>query len=222
MCSSDLANKGLGMELFLRDASFHGVMLDSLHDAHPATRTALGRLLQEGLDSGLVHPLPARVFNWNQVEPAFRYMGTGKHIGKVLVQIRDQGLPPPTILARPRIYFSPTSSYIVIGGLGGLGLEFVDWMVNRGARKLLIASRSGLKTAHQRTYIRVWAERHGANVQVLTADVSTQEGARSLLASAESLGPLDGVFNLAGMLELGLMADQTEESFASADRKSVV
>lgn len=39
---------------------------------------------------------------------------------------------------------SPNNSYLIVGGLGGFGLELADWLVQRGARKLILTSRSGV------------------------------------------------------------------------------
>lgn len=35
-------------------------------------------------------PLPPTVFSKNEVEQAFRFMTTGKHMGKVLIEIRNE------------------------------------------------------------------------------------------------------------------------------------
>lgn len=40
-------------------------------------------------------------------------------------------------------------TYIVTGGLGGFGLELADWLILRGARKVVLTSRTGIKTGYQ-------------------------------------------------------------------------
>ena len=64
------------------------------------------------------------VFTKEQVEAAFRYMAAGKHMGKVIIKIRDdkESLTAPT-LALPRYHCQQNRSYIILGGLGGFGLE---------------------------------------------------------------------------------------------------
>ncbi|KAF6037822.1 FASN [Bugula neritina] len=42
-------------------------------------------------------------------------------------------------------YFSPHKSYLITGGLGGFGLELAQWLVSRGAKYLILTSRSGVK-----------------------------------------------------------------------------
>lgn len=82
------------------------------------------------------------------------------------------------------------------GGLGGFGLELANWLINRGARKVVVTSRSGLRTGYQSLCVRRWRE---AKVQVLvsTADATTTTGAEQLVKEAARLGPVGGIFNLA-------------------------
>lgn len=44
---------------------------------------------------------------------------------------------------KPRYNFRPDATYVIAGGLGGLGRSFARWMVGRGARNLILLSRSG-------------------------------------------------------------------------------
>jgi fatty acid synthase len=207
-----LSNKKIGLELFLKDASFQGIMLGSLWDLKE-DKLKIRELLQEGIESGVVVPLPRRVFKLNQIEPAFRFMGQGSHVGKVLIQIRGGDEPKPIkIIAYPRLYFCPEKSYIIAGGLGGFGLELCNWMTKRYATKLLITSRSGVIDAYQEQYIRKWRKR-GILVQVLQVDASTYSQAEFVVKEALKLGPLGGFFNLTMQLEWGLMKVQSVDAF---------
>ncbi len=94
----------------------------------------------QGIHKGVVQPLHAHVFEAAEVEAAFRFMANGKHIGKVVLNIRkeEQGqcLPKPVLVnATPRVQCSPRHVYLITGGLGGFGLELANWLSKRGARK---------------------------------------------------------------------------------------
>jgi fatty acid synthase len=83
-------------------------------------------------------------------------MASGKHIGKVLLKIREnetdgKSLP---ISVLPRIYCDAKMSYILVGGLGGFGLELADWLVLRGCRKLVFNSSRGVSSAYQSSRIK--------------------------------------------------------------------
>jgi fatty acid synthase len=84
------------------------------------------------------------------------------------------------------------------GGLGGFGLELCKWMINRGARHLVLVSRSGIKTGYQSLCVRRWNEA-GINVRISTADASTPQGAVALIKEARRFGPVGGIFNLAAV-----------------------
>jgi fatty acid synthase len=80
--------------------------------------------------------------------------------------------------------------------LGGFGLELADWLVLRGARKLVLSSRSGIKTGYQSLHVRLWRS-YGAKVVISLADITTESGVKDLLSDANRLGEVDAIFNLA-------------------------
>jgi fatty acid synthase, animal type len=105
------------------------------------------------INSGIIKPLKSTIFPASEIEQAFRYMTTGKHIGKILLQIRgDQQSMPLTV--RTTVWFDPELCYIVLGGLGGVGLELADWMVMRGCKKLVLSSSRGISSSYQSYRIR--------------------------------------------------------------------
>lgn len=211
-------NSPLGMSVFLKNTSFHGILLDSVMEGDDETIQEVVGLVADGIKSGAVRPLPTSVFNEKQVEQAFRFMASGKHIGKVVVKVRDEEArktlapTPKLITAIPRTYVHNEKSYIIVGGLGGFGLELANWLVTRGATKLVLTSRSGVKTGYQSLMIRRWRDR-GVQVVIDTNDVTTLKGAQTLLKESNKLGPVGGVFNLAAVLRDGLLEDQTEADY---------
>ena len=76
------------MGIFLRNISFHGILLDALFDEGNDDWGEVSDLLSAGIKSGAVQPLRTSVFDKDDVEGAFRFMAQGKHIGKVLVKVR--------------------------------------------------------------------------------------------------------------------------------------
>lgn len=223
----DLSNNSpLGMSVFLKNTTFHGILLDALFDSNSSEKQEVKRLISEGIESGAVRPLPSSVFSEHQVEQAFRFMASGKHIGKVLLKIRDeesrksQTPNPKTVTAIPRTYMNPEKSYVLVGGLGGFGLELANWLILRGAKNIVLTSRSGIKTGYQSLCIRRWREA-GVNVLVSTADATTEKGARRLLQEADELGPVGGIFNLAVVLRDAMMENQSEADFKTVCKPKV-
>ncbi|XP_037610720.1 fatty acid synthase [Sebastes umbrosus] len=221
----DLSNNSpLGMALFLKNVAFHGILLDALFEEGNQEWEDVSQLLKEGILGGVVQPLKTTVFERDQVEKAFRYMAQGKHIGKVLLQVCHeergpavQTAPPLSFPAICRTFCPPSHSYIITGGLGGFGLELAQWLTERGARKLVLTSRSGIRTGYQAKRVREW-QSGDVKVLVSTNDVSTPEGTERLIAEARALGPVGGVFHLAMVLKDGMLENLTPQLFLDVNK----
>ena len=94
--------------------SFHGILVDLLFLDEQTKlmqpfvkkqRKYVTQLVREGIKAGVVKPLKRTVFSRDEVEDAFRFMASGKHIGKVLLKIRDENETDLRVLAIPRTVF---------------------------------------------------------------------------------------------------------------------
>nr|XP_020670313.1 fatty acid synthase isoform X1 [Pogona vitticeps]XP_020670321.1 fatty acid synthase isoform X2 [Pogona vitticeps] len=221
----DLSNNTpLGMALFLKNVAFHGILLDAIFEEGNNEWEIVSDLLKNGIKDGVVKPLKTTVFKREEVEAAFRYMAQGKHIGKVVIEVQEEEKQNPTkeaketqILAISRTSCPPNKSYIITGGLGGFGLELAQWLVERGAKKLVLTSRSGIRTGYQAKRVQEW-KHLGIKVLVSTTDVATLEGAQHLIEEASQLGPVGGIFNLAMVLKDAMLENQTPELFCEVNK----
>lgn len=75
-------------------------------------------------------------------------------------------------------------------------MELADWLVLRGARNLVLTSRKGVTTGYQAMRIRIWRS-YGTKVTVSTDNITEKKGVENLLKTANSLGPVSAIFNLA-------------------------
>ena len=75
------------MSLFLKNVSFHGILLDALFTEDSPDWRDVADLVRQGMESGEVRPLHSTVYDHEHVEQAFRYMAQGKHTGKVLIKV---------------------------------------------------------------------------------------------------------------------------------------
>ena len=133
---------------------------------------------------------------------------------QILIKITDENTPLNTpILAYPRFNAISNKSYVIIGGLGGLGLELADWLVLRGAKNLVIVSRNGIQTGYQKLRTETWKS-YGTKILIISGvDASKTDDCEFILKSAEKQAAVDGIFNLAAVLKDCLMVNQTVESF---------
>ncbi|CAD5216831.1 unnamed protein product [Bursaphelenchus okinawaensis] len=217
-------NSKLGMAFFLKNVSFHGILLDAIMDQSVGKKDdweECRKLLNQGMKEGVVVPLPSSVFESDKAEEAFRFMSAGKHIGKVLIKVREeekQKVCPPSkikVKAVCRTLCNPNHVYLITGGLGGFGLELAQWLINRNARKIVLTSRSGIRTGYQARCVHYW-RRLGIQVQVSTLNISKADDARELVRSCQEIGPVGGVFHLAMVLRDCLFENQNIQNFKDA------
>jgi len=139
-----------------------------------------------------------------------------------LSQVRQDDESSLSLLAIPRITCDPHKSHVIVGGLGGFGLELAQWLVERGARYLVLTSPVGVCTGYQDRRIRQWRQ-VGVTIMVSTGDVTDVEETRTLIRDA-ALMCRDGVgsvFNLAVILHDGLASNQTPSEWAHATKPKV-
>ncbi|MCP3097311.1 type I polyketide synthase [Myxococcus sp. K15C18031901] len=120
------------------------------------------------------------------------------------------------------------ATYLVTGGLGGLGLKVARWLVERGARHLVLLGRGGLsgasETASARRREALDALRSlGATVLAVAADVADRERMAGLLREvSESLPPLRGVVHAAALIEERRLEELDAEAMAAMLRPKVL
>ncbi|KAL6852686.1 Type I Iterative PKS [Amphichorda felina] len=137
---------------------------------------------------------------------------------------RDQLLPPDQA---SRLLPRPEGTYLITGGLGALGLLVADFLVEKGARRLVIVSRRSLpprrdwdqaspEMAPIITRIRS-LEDQGATVHVLPLDISLPTAAQDLSDALDhlSLPRVLGVIHAAGTLDGQLAMDTTSDALSS-------
>lgn len=113
------------------------------------------------------------------------------------------------------IKFNPEGSYLITGGLGGLGLAFSHWLADRGAKHLvLLGRRAPSREAEQD--LRALRE-SGVEVRVAAVDVSSEAAVAGLLREiAAGMPPLRGILHAAGIVDDGILAEQTWARFERA------
>lgn len=185
---------------------------------------SLGRqmltLILQWVEDGSVAPLPVTQFPIADAKDAFRYMAQAKHVGKVVFTGYEQ-LNGSLIKTRfdktgtnepDSLRFNPSASYLLTGGKGGLGLLLARWMVERGARHLILAGRRK-PTPEAQEVIRD-LQNAGAKVHAPELDVSSPNELTALFREFGSSMPrLRGIIHAAGVLDDGVFMQLTWERF---------
>lgn len=108
-------------------------------------------MMKSDIKAGIVTPIEAQVFEARDLESAFRLMYTGTHIGKVLLKLREtpntaESLP---ISVLPKTFCDFNETFVLVGEIDDFSLEFADWLVLRGCKKLVFSTFKGISDAYQ-------------------------------------------------------------------------
>ncbi len=191
---------GLGRVIGLEHRALWGGLIDVEPLAAPETAAHL--LLTE-----LLQPHP-------DDETQVAYRNGARHGARLAPgKLNAQGQVPP---------IHADAAYLVTGGLGALGLLVAQWLTTQGARRLILTGRRGITTAAQQAVIdRLTGQ--GVRVQIAQLDVADAAAMRHLFADLMTTAtPLKGVFHTAGVLDDGILLNQSWARFANVFAAKVV
>jgi polyketide synthase 12/myxalamid-type polyketide synthase MxaB len=166
------------------------------------------RELVAAVAAGELDPLPVQCFALSDAASAFRFMAQARHIGKVV-------LIPNHARSAPRersAFIRGDATYLITGGLGGLGLRVGEWLTEVGARHVALIGRHDPDETANATIARM--EERGAHVLALRADVSDRAELEAAMRTIDGQLPqIRGIFHAAGVLDDGALARQNWERF---------
>ncbi|HVO94249.1 MAG TPA: SDR family NAD(P)-dependent oxidoreductase, partial [Terriglobales bacterium] len=180
-------NSKLGLWDFRKNLSFFAIDLGGLIADKP---TFIGSLLTEisqHIENKTFRPLPHRVLPVSRVVEAFRHMAQARHVGKIVLSMRDDQVLIEASAA-DGITFSPEATYLITGGLGGLGLTVAKWIAQNGARNLILMGRSGAVSEEAKQGLKE-LQGIGVRVEVAKADVSSEQQVAEVFADMDRRMP---------------------------------
>lgn len=125
---------------------------------------------------------------------------------RYVARLVKSSLPSPT---QPKLRLDAT--YLITGGLGALGLQVAQWLVEQGARHLVLIGRREASQQAQETIAQM--QQTGAEILIAQADVASESDMMQVMEKITSMPPLRGVIHAAGILDDGILLQQTWERF---------
>lgn len=204
-----LAEGGCMIELGVRDVRdpesltqyaanlrYEAVNWGNIADENPERIGTILRRVVAEFSTGSFVPLPRQCFSIAEVGDAFRLMARAGHIGKIAVTMK----PQPTGAVRR------AGTYLVTGGLSGLGLDTVQRLAEEGAGRIVATGRRTPAADVEATLNELRAK--GSRIDVHVVDVADEAGMKDLLSVIRREGlPVRGVVHSAGTLsDAGIMS----------------
>ncbi|PYH41101.1 putative PKS-like enzyme [Aspergillus saccharolyticus JOP 1030-1] len=201
------------MRPFERSAMFASLDLITLGEQRGAEVQRIFRVINELMEKGNIRPVrPITQFGIGEIEKAFRTMQTGQHVGKIVVEAKEED----------EAQLSREETYLIVGGVGGIGQNLAERLVlEGGARHLLLLSRTASSSlnASWLANLRVI----GATITLEDCDVSGSSQLHTVLQKydASLLPPIRGVIHAAMVLKDVIFDSMTHSDYLAALRPKV-
>jgi NADP-dependent 3-hydroxy acid dehydrogenase YdfG len=167
------------------------------------------------LKMGHITPIrPINVFDASSIQDAFRYMQQGQHIGKIVISMRDidGNLKIDTAIAKKakKLTFDSSASYLLVGGLGGIGRAVSLYLVKHSVRRLVyLTPKAG---RDDQDFIQE-LESMGCHVQLVLGSVTNKDDVNLAIQQAA---------NLKGILQCSMILRDQIFTRMSLDEWSIV
>ncbi len=204
------ANTRLGLFPFHRNLTFHYVDLTLMSESHPKRiGDLLGTVYRLVADGEL--PLPESThYPLGDAATAVRMMSAAEHTGKLVLDVPQAGHTNVVVPPEQARVFRRDGSYIVTGGLGGIGLFLAEKMAAAGCGRIVLSSRSQPNPKALETIELIRAM--GTDIEVECGDIAEVGTAARLVTVATATGlPLRGVLHAAAVFENAMLANMTDE-----------
>jgi NADPH:quinone reductase-like Zn-dependent oxidoreductase len=210
-------NSQLGLYPFRNNVAFLAIDMEQVSLNRPDLSQSILRELTARFERGDLKPLPHKVFPVTDSASAFRYMAQRKNTGKIIISLEH---PDRTEDDHSNASIRPDCTYLITGGLGGLGLKLAQDLVRNGARNLALIGRSDPSAEANEALSSMMDA--GANVLVGKGDVAEKDQLATFMAAvAAKLPPIRGIVHAAGILDDGILLQLDKDRFLKVLRPKI-
>ncbi len=193
----------LSMYPFNENRTFSAVNLTHMLSNRPGhIQSIMEAILALANDKKICCPSPLHLYSNARLEEAFRYLQGGQNTGKTILQLNDDDLVPVVPSCRSKYSFRGDKTYLISGGLGGLGRLIARWLVQHKAENLLLLSRSGASGEEAIVFLDE-LRATGVNVAAPTCDISNKQSLAAVLAEySVKMPPIKGCIQASMVLQV--------------------
>ncbi|KAI0835530.1 ketoacyl-synt-domain-containing protein [Hypoxylon sp. FL0890] len=159
-------------------------------------------------------------YDYSDLAAAFEALEANEVGGPICCR-RPASDPVPILPQPPRPtsdYLHEDATYILSGGLGGLGIEIAKLLAANGAKHIVFLSRSGATSELAKSCLDLLRNR-GTEVQVYKVDICNGEALEQVSSEIQhSMPPVKGIFQCAAVLRDSVFENMTYEEWRSATR----
>ncbi|XP_072398837.1 fatty acid synthase-like [Diabrotica undecimpunctata] len=207
----------IGMYCFLRNVSFYCVDLNKIFFKEKDIKAELNKLIEEGLANYTVRPLKREVIKKDEVADVMSILQNRETIGKIVVETGNtMNINKINFKDPNRFICNAKDSYLIWGGSANHWSHIAEWLVHRGARKIVIASESKPKENHLNRRLQFLQTYYGADLIMAPSRVQTKEHAQNLVSDVQNFGKLHAVFTLSQSMTVSATESESVELLEKA------
>ncbi|KAI1381386.1 putative polyketide synthase [Hypoxylon crocopeplum] len=205
-----------------RGASYMPFDVIEIYEARPEIVSSLLPTIMSMLKQGsIVTPGQVQSINITELDQAVSDFSDSFGAAKPVIQYQASDAKIQTLPTRAQLKFSPESTYLLVGCLGGLGRSLTSWMMESGARRFTFLSRSGADSKSAAKLVSD-IEAAGAIVQVVRGDATSAADVARAVAGVSPKYPIKGVVHAAMVLRDGLFDNMTYSNWKTSVEPKVL
>ncbi|KAF7538397.1 hypothetical protein G7054_g2978 [Neopestalotiopsis clavispora] len=199
-----LDSKDLALGLFQKGITFASFDLGLILESSPEVGSQLIQAVDRYYRAGDIGPIrPFTVSDISQLDQVLLGFSKGTHLGKLVVSFQDPNALVRVVQSAPMAaQFDPEARYIITGGLGGLGRATIRWMAERGARDIVVLSRSGATALEAQELLRDLGSR-GITIKAMRCNIGSREQVVKVIKDVSAGRIIKGVIHAAMSLQDG-------------------
>ncbi|EDN96879.1 hypothetical protein SS1G_01807 [Sclerotinia sclerotiorum 1980 UF-70] len=209
--------QNVSLEPFERNVTFASVDMTLVVKYQPEKLLPIFEKLMEMFNNTDISPVyPIMEMPIGHIEQAFRLIQARKHMGKIVLDTDTSNLITVASPGRTTLCLDCDGTYLIAGGLGGIGRVIAKFLVDRGAKHILILSRTSHEERSKPLMTEI--ESLGAHFRIITCDISNKKDClKAITIARETMPSIQGVIQAAMVLQ-----DRTLEKMGVDDYRAAV
>ncbi|RDW94182.1 type I polyketide synthase [Aspergillus mulundensis] len=217
-----LGHRPLDMYHFEKNVTFSAIDVAMMVKERPALVGRALRAVVPLIASGALRlSSPHMVYGIGEMETGLRALQGGQSAGKVVLEMRDTDLVRAIPTAKRPHLFDPNATYVIAGGLGGLGRGIARWMASCGARYLLLLSRRGAVDDEAAAFLKELAASQISAIAT-PCDITDYLMLEAVLgAASHRFPPIKGCIQATMVLKDTIFETMTHDQWAAATNPKI-
>ncbi|QUC17465.1 uncharacterized protein UV8b_01706 [Ustilaginoidea virens] len=207
-------NNHLPMKTFDKNVSFSSIDLRGLYQHKPEeVKEVFGEVVRL-LGRRVITPIkPLTVLPVSQFASSLRKLRSGDGMGKIVLTLgKDEHVMAESALRPAPFSLRPDATYLITGGTRGIGNNLAYWMIENGARYVVLLGRSGASGSEVQRMLEKF-QGTDVTVRALACDIGSREDLAKVVESIQDLPPVRGVVHSALLLSDKLLENATYEDW---------